>query len=186
MNFLRKRTKYSNGIKIWCYSRKNSEINKIGWHHTTEEVNGYVVAEEGLTVAIGTPTDSKTMNFCLGHDGHVHSFIIGQTGTGKSVLLHDIIIEAIHKYSPEDLQIYFLDCKLGGVEFNQYKDVKHARTLLVDNSDIVVILEILRDLAEQMQDRGKILRDAGLQKIDDYNKSQEQRQSRIDELRMED
>ena len=41
MNLLRKRTKYSNGIKIWCYSRKNSEINKIGWHHTTEEVKYY-------------------------------------------------------------------------------------------------------------------------------------------------
>ena len=41
MNFLRKRTKYSNGIKIWCYSRKNTELNKIGWHHTTEEVKYY-------------------------------------------------------------------------------------------------------------------------------------------------
>ena len=163
-----------------CLDYLNDDIDNKANQHTTEEVNGYVVAEEGLTVAIGTPTDSKTMNFCLGHDGHVHSFIIGQTGTGKSVLLHDIIIEAIHKYSPEDLQIYFLDCKLGGVEFNQYKDVKHARTLLVDNSDIVVILEILRDLAEQMQDRGKILRDAGLQKIDDYNQAHpDARMSRI-------
>ena len=163
-----------------CLDYLNDDIDNKANQHTTEEVNGYVVAEEGLTVAIGTPTDSKTMNFCLGHDGHVHSFIIGQTGTGKSVLLHDIIIEAIHKYSPEDLQIYFLDCKLGGVEFNQYKDVKHARTLLVDNSDIVVILEILRDLAEQMQDRGKILRDAGLQKIDDYNQAHpDSRMSRI-------
>ena len=41
MNLLRKRTKYSNGIKIWCYSRKNSDINKVGWHHTTEKVNYY-------------------------------------------------------------------------------------------------------------------------------------------------
>ena len=41
MNFLRKRTKYSNGIKIWCYSRKNSELNKIGWHHTNEDVKYY-------------------------------------------------------------------------------------------------------------------------------------------------
>ena len=41
MNLLRKRTKYSNGIKIWCYSRKNSDINKVGWHHTTENVNYY-------------------------------------------------------------------------------------------------------------------------------------------------
>ena len=41
MNLQRKRTKYSNGIKIWCYSRKNSDINKVGWHHTTEKVNYY-------------------------------------------------------------------------------------------------------------------------------------------------
>ena len=41
MNFLRKTTKYCNGIKIWVYSRKNSEINKIGWHHTTEQVKYY-------------------------------------------------------------------------------------------------------------------------------------------------
>ena len=41
MNLLRKRTKYSNGIKIWCYSRKNSDNNRVGWHHTTENVNYY-------------------------------------------------------------------------------------------------------------------------------------------------
>lgn len=132
---------------------------------------GYVSVGNGLNVTIGKPIDKKTMDFCLGQDGHVHSFIIGQTGSGKSVLLHDIILEAIRKYSPEDLQLYLLDCKLGGVEFNRYKGVKHARALLVDNSDIQVILEILRDLRDQMQDRGKLLREAGVQKIDDYNQS---------------
>ena len=82
-----------------------------------------------ITVSIGKPIDSNLINFCLGQDGHVHSFIIGATGTGKSVLLHNIIIETISKYSPEDLQLYLLDCKLGGVEFNRYKDVKHVRAL---------------------------------------------------------
>ena len=41
MNFLRKTTKYSNGVKIWVYSQKNFEKNNIGWHHTTEEVKYY-------------------------------------------------------------------------------------------------------------------------------------------------
>ena len=41
MNFLRKTTKYCNGIKIWVYSRKHSEQTKIGWHHTTEDVKYY-------------------------------------------------------------------------------------------------------------------------------------------------
>ena len=140
----------------------------------------YIKPDGGLNVPIGEPIESSKMNFCLGQDGHVHSFIIGQTGTGKSVLLHDIIIEAIQKYSPEDLQIYFLDCKIGGVEFDRYKEIKHARALLVDNSDILMTLEILRDLEGQMIERGKILRDSGVQKIDDYNSThQDTRMARI-------
>lgn len=140
----------------------------------------YTTAENGLSVLIGKPIDKKTIEFSLGQDGHVHSFIIGQSGSGKSVLLHDIILEAIKKYSPEDLQLYLLDCKFGGVEFNRYKDVKHARALLVDNSDIQVILEILRDLKEQMQERGKVLRESGVQNIGDYNGSHpNERMSRI-------
>ena len=41
MNMLRKKTKYSNGIKIWCYSKKNCQNNKIGWYHTKESVQYY-------------------------------------------------------------------------------------------------------------------------------------------------
>jgi hypothetical protein len=144
---------------------------------TAEE---YAIVDKGINVPIGNPVNKKTMEFCLGQDGHVHGFIIGQSGSGKSVLLHDIILESIKRYSPEDLQLYLLDCKLGGVEFNRYKDVKHVRALLVDNSDIQVILEILRDLREQMQKRGKTLREAGVQDIKDYNASHpNERLSRI-------
>lgn len=142
--------------------------------------NNYSLIDNGLNVSIGLPVDKKNVEFCLGQNEHVHSFIIGQSGKGKSVLLNNIIIKAIQKYSPEDLQLYLLDCKLGGVEFNRYKEVKHVRALLVDNSDIQIILEILRDLSGQMRDRGKQLREAGVQKIDEYNKAHsDKRMSRI-------
>lgn len=164
-----------------CFKYLNREPEESNPAKTEVFTNKeYATVEDGLTVLIGKPIDKKTMVFSLGQDGHVHSFIIGQSGSGKSVLLHDIILEAIKKYSPEDLQLYLLDCKLGGVEFNRYKDAKHARALLVDNSDIQVILEILRDLREQMQERGKVLREAGVQNIDDYNSSHsDDRMSRI-------
>lgn len=159
---------------ITCDTKENSSTELA-----QSEIE-YAVVDNGLKVPVGKPIDRKTMEFSLGQDGHVHSFIIGQSGSGKSVLLHDIILEAIKKYSPEDLQLYLLDCKLGGVEFNRYKDVKHARALLVDNSDIQVILEILRDLKEQMQERGKALRETGVQNIDDYNCSHpDKRMSRV-------
>ena len=38
MNLLRKKTRYSNGLKIWFYSKKLNEEKNIGWHHTIEEV----------------------------------------------------------------------------------------------------------------------------------------------------
>ena len=41
MNLLRKTTKYSYGIKIWVYSKKKNQIEKISWHHTKEKVKYY-------------------------------------------------------------------------------------------------------------------------------------------------
>ena len=164
-----------------CIDYLNDDEEKI--ETKTENVDkekDYSPIDNGLNVSIGLPVDKRTVEFCLGQNEHVHSFIIGQSGKGKSVLLNNIIIKAIQKYSPEDLQLYLLDCKLGGVEFNRYKEVKHVRALLVDNSDIQIILEILRDLSGQMRDRGKQLREAGVQKIDEYNKAHsDKRMSRI-------
>lgn len=98
-----------------------------------------------------------------------HTFIVGQSGSGKSVLLHNIISSAMLTYSPEDLELYLLDFKLGGVEFNRYKGEKHVRAMLVDNSDIQVTLEILRDLKERMALRGRKMREAGVNTIHEYN-----------------
>ena len=41
MNLMRKRTRYSNGLKIWFYSKKLNQEKNLGWHHTIEEVKYY-------------------------------------------------------------------------------------------------------------------------------------------------
>ena len=41
LNLLRQSTKYSNGIKIWIYSKKLFEEKKVSWHHTKELVKYY-------------------------------------------------------------------------------------------------------------------------------------------------
>lgn len=153
--------KYINkGEKIEPRSKQNAQSIQV------QKLN-----KSDIEYPIGTKIERSEMLFKLDQDSHVHSFIIGRSGSGKSVLLNNIIMGAISTYTPEELQLYLLDFKLGGVEFNRYKNIKHARALLVDNSDIQVILEILRDLNEQMKERGKILRNAGVLKIDDYNNS---------------
>ena len=99
---------------------------------------------------------------------YIHGFILGQSGSGKSVLLNNIISAAILKYAPEDLMLYLMDFK--GVEFNRYRGVKHVKALLVDNSDPQMTLEVLRELQEENKRRVKLWRDNAVNNIDGYNK----------------
>lgn len=130
--------------------------------------NVYEKTSEMITIPVGK--SEKEVNFRMDLVNHVHSFIIGQSGSGKSVFLHNIIGSTILKYAPEDLQLYLLDFKLGGVEFNRYRGIKHVKSLLVDNSDQQITLEILRELRDSMTERGKQLRDAGVSNLAEYNK----------------
>ena len=134
------------------------------------KVAGDAYEKESETIIIPVGKSEKEVNFRMDLVSHVHAFIIGQSGSGKSVFLHNIISNAILKYAPEDLQLYLLDFKLGGVEFNRYKDIKHVKALLVDNSDQQITLEILRELRERMVERGKRLRDAGASNLSEYNR----------------
>ena len=130
----------------------------------------YTDTDSLIEVPVGKEASGKTVYFQMDTVSHVHSFILGQSGSGKSVFLHNVISASMLKYKPEDLQLYLLDFKLGGVEFNRYRNSKHVKALLVDNSDVQITLEILRDLNEAMKERGKTLRSAGVSSIKEYNK----------------
>ena len=130
---------------------------------------GFTPIDKAMVIPVGTSENGDLVDFTLDTVSHIHCFIIGQSGTGKSVFLHDVIIGAMAKYSPEELELYLMDFKIGGVEFNRYKNEKHVKALLVDNSDIQITLEILRDISNKMRERGKLLRASGVSNIVEYN-----------------
>lgn len=164
-----------NNLLNACIQYINSEADKkkkaviLTQDFEKSASNTYENNLEAITVPIGKSSNTE-VNFTMDMVNHVHSFIIGQSGSGKSVFLHNIIGSAILKYAPEDLQLYLLDFKLGGVEFNRYKGIKHVKSLLVDNSDQQITLEILRELRERMVERGRQLRDCGVNNLVEYNK----------------
>ena len=125
--------------------------------------------DKAMVIPVGSSEKGDLVDFTLDTVSHIHCFIIGQSGTGKSVFLHDVIIGAMSKYSPEELELYLMDFKIGGVEFNRYRNEKHVKALLVDNSDIQITLEILRDINNKMRERGKLLRASGVSNIVEYN-----------------
>ena len=130
---------------------------------------GFATIDKAMVIPVGSTEQGDLVDFTLDTVSHIHCFIIGQSGTGKSVFLHDVIMGAMAKYSPEELELYLMDFKIGGVEFNRYKNEKHVKALLVDNSDIQITLEILRDISNKMRERGKLLRASGVSNIVEYN-----------------
>lgn len=129
----------------------------------------YAVTTSAIEAPIGKSANGDTVNFKMDvNRGHYHAFVIGETGSGKSRFLHDIIINMIAKYSPEDVELYLMDFK--GVEFNPYRDIKHSRVILVDRADERITYEVIHELKQKMEERQKILAAAGASDVDEYNK----------------
>ena len=151
-----------------CIDYLNSGVQQDDETPKIDETE-YVVTTSVIEVPIGKTVNGETVEFKMDvNRGHYHAFVIGETGSGKSRFLHDIIINMIAKYSPEDVELYLMDFK--GVEFNPYRDIKHSRVILVDRADERITYEVIRELQQKMEERQKILAAAGASDVDEFNK----------------
>lgn len=150
-------------------AKKNARPSALKQDFVLLENTPYEPVMSEISVTVGLDVNDKhpvTVRFNSGD--YIHAFILGQSGSGKSVLLNNIISSAILKYSPEDLMLYLMDFK--GVEFNRYRGVKHTKAVLVDNSDPQMTLEVLRELREENKNRVKLWQKESVSNIDGYNK----------------
>lgn len=77
----------------------------------------YKAADIDLGFEDGDP--EKPSQFALGSSGQedVHGIIVGTTGTGKSVLLNNIIATLCYKYSPSEIDLWLIDFKRSEFSF---------------------------------------------------------------------
>lgn len=96
-----------------------------------------------------------------------HIFIGGKSGSGKSILLHNFILNGALRYSPEQLQFYLVDMK-GGVSFAPYKKLPHVVALSASSSRHYA--KSLLELFDQENERRLALfKRVGAPLLDDYN-----------------
>lgn len=93
--------------------------------------------------------------------------ITGQTGSGKSTMLNSIIISLLSKNDPSTLKLVLIDPKM--VEFSPYIGTSHLLYPLITNPDEWI--SALKDLVEETNKRLELLKSAGHENIDEYNKS---------------
>lgn len=146
-------------------ARSNPQAKKIAiqlesfnaWKHD---------ATRGISVPIGK-AGRQEIQLVLGNEAAVHHALIGgATGSGKTVLLHNIILNAAELYSPQDLQLLLMDFK-DGTEFACYEGLPHLRVLAIA-SEIHFGLNVLEWLMGEKSRRSKLYKKAGVGNISDF------------------
>jgi hypothetical protein len=87
---------------------------------------------------------------------------MGQTGSGKSNLLHVLITALSLSYSPEEIELYLIDFKIG-IEFKIYAthQLPHARVIAIE-SEREFGLSVLKGLDDEFNRRGDVFKGSGL------------------------
>ena len=123
-------------------------------------------AANGLAIPIGKAGRHDVL-FTLGNDAVVHHALVGgATGTGKTVLLHNIILNAAELYSPEDLQMILMDFK-EGTEFACYEGLPHMRVLSVA-SELHFGHNVFEWLVAERMRRASLFKKVGAANLGDY------------------
>lgn len=142
-----------------------------------------------LPVALGYTITTKAKVFDLADAPHL--LVAGATKQGKSVGLNAIISSLLYAKHPTELKFVFIDPKM--VEFQQYSKLyKHYLAVLPspdgdeDEQQKAIVKDpksaevILRSLCVEMDERYKLLSEAGVNKITDYNEKYSNRHLRPD------
>ena len=116
---------------------------------------------------IKIPFSSENLNFSLGDNySAYHGIICGKTGSGKSILLHQIIINGAMKYSHKELEFVLLDLK-DGVEFQFYSNLPHVKILAIDE-DPEFGFQTLIWLDEEYKRRSSLFKSKGVKDVTEY------------------
>ncbi len=103
-----------------------------------------------------------------GHQSHgPHTLIAGETGSGKGVLVQSLLLDICATNSPEKARIRMIDPK-AGIDFPWLRDMPHLDGDLITEQDEAI--QALEELVAEMERRNRLLAEAGVTKLDNYNR----------------
>ncbi len=128
-------------------------------------------SREGLDVPLGRAGARKLQHLNLGKGTSHHVLVAGKTGSGKSNLMHALIVNLALRYGPDDVELYLIDFKKG-VEFKPYGTgrLPHARVVAIE-SEREFGLSVLARLDEELKRRGDLFRESRVQDLQAYRAS---------------
>lgn len=120
-------------------------------------------AKGPLTFAIGKDITGKPVLADLAKMPHL--LVAGQTGSGKSVMINDILTSMLYRNSPSDLKLILVDPKQ--VEMAPYNDIPHLLTPVIIEPEKCI--SALKWAVAEMERRYKELAEVKKRNIVEYN-----------------
>jgi S-DNA-T family DNA segregation ATPase FtsK/SpoIIIE len=138
------------------------------------ESQAFQKTKSPLTVALGRDVSGAPIAANLATMPHL--LIAGATGSGKSVAISSMVTCLTFNNPPERLRLVMIDPKL--VEMTRFNGLPH----LLGNVEVELerIVGVLRWITREMDERYKLLSEARVRHLDDYNRKM--RRSRQDTL----
>jgi S-DNA-T family DNA segregation ATPase FtsK/SpoIIIE len=94
-----------------------------------------------------------------------HLLVAGQTGSGKSVMINDILTSLLYRNSPSDLKLILVDPKQ--VELTPYNDIPHLLTPVINEPEKCI--SALKWAVAEMERRLRTMAEVGKRNIGEYN-----------------
>lgn len=124
-------------------------------------------ADAGIEIPVGYLDGGQPFRIQF-DDKHVHSIIMGNTGSGKTNLLHVMMTNLMLRYDPSEVMIYLIDFKYG-LDFRVYTqyNLPNFKSISITN-DPEFALAMLEHLEDEQKKRSAWM-GSRYQKISDYN-----------------
>lgn len=146
---------------------KNADKVVIGIEKVSDAETTFTT-KDGIRIPIGIHGANEVQYLTLGVGGSHHALIAGVAGSGKSSLLHTIILRTLTQYSPEELSVYLVDFKRG-VEFKIYADfVLPSFKVVAIESEREFGYNILVALEREQKIRADLFKKSHVDKIEEY------------------
>lgn len=94
-----------------------------------------------------------------------HLLVAGQTGSGKSVMINDILTSMLYRSGPSDLKLILVDPKQ--VELTPYNNLPHLLTPVITEPEKCI--SALKWAVAEMERRLKTMAEVGKRNIGEYN-----------------
>lgn len=119
-------------------------------------------SSEGIIIPIG---DSLSNTVEINLKENPNTFIVGTTGSGKSVCVKSIITSAVNLYTPKELELYL--CDLKRVELNLFSNLEHTKQFVYKVEDVT---QVILDILEECNRRYDLFMKYNVTNIFEYNK----------------